>query len=273
MREVAARLDAPLAVSESASDLRQLARLAVEDGVERLVVVGGDGSLHLVVQELAESDCALVPVAAGRGNDLAACLGLCPVPEPLEDWIASGPVRRVDLGRAGEVCFAVHCGVGFDSEAARWANEQRLVGGILSYPLSVFRTLATFSPPHIQVEYEGGVFDERAMFVVCANCWRFGGGMRIAPEASIEDGLLDVVMVRRVSKVVALRLFSLVYAGRHVEHPAVSVVKTPWARISLDREMEMYGDGEAMLSVGQEALEVKVLPGVLKVVGHPSRGQ
>lgn len=255
-------------VTASGAELRARSRQAVEDGVERLVVAGGDGSLHLVAQELAGTPCALAPLAAGRGNDLTTCLGLRPLPDPLEDWIAAGPIRGVDLGRAGDVYFGVHCGVGFDSEAARWANEQRLVTGILSYPLSVFRTLVRFKPPSLRVEYEGGVFDDRAMFVVCANCWRFGGGMKIAPEASIEDGLLDVVMVRRVSRPVALRLFSLVYSGRHIDHPAVTLVKTPWARISLDRNMEMYGDGEAMLWVGKEPLEVRVLPGALRVVGR-----
>jgi diacylglycerol kinase (ATP) len=173
------------------------------------------------------------------------------------------------VGRAGEIRFGVHCGVGFDSEAARWANEQRLVGGVLSYPLAFVRTLVRFESPRLRVEYEGGRFDGEAMFVVCANCWRFGGGMRIAPDASIVDGLLDLVLVRRVSRRVAVRLFSLVYSGRHVEHPAVTVVRTRWARISLDREMEMYGDGEAMLCVGREPLAVEALPGGLKVVGAP----
>ena len=269
LRRVAGRLGASLAVSESGDHLRELARRAVGDGVERLVVAGGDGTLHLVVQELARSECALVPLAAGRGNDLTTCLDLRPVPERLEEWIGEGPLRRVDLGRAGDVWFGVHCGVGFDSEAARWANEQTIVGGILSYPLAVLRTLVAFEAPHLRVEHEGGVFDERAMFVVCANCWRFGGGMKVAPDAAIDDGLLDVVLVRRVSTWLALRLFALVYHGRHVDHPAVTVVKTPWARISLDREMEMYGDGEPMLGVGGEPLDVRVAPGARRVVGRP----
>ncbi len=267
LREAAGRLGTTVEVTESAGDLRRRARRAVDDGVERLVVAGGDGSLHHAIQELAGSDCALAALAAGRGNDLTTCLGLHPVPESLERWIAEGPVRPVDVGRAGEVRFGVHCGVGFDSEAARWANEQRLVGGILSYPLSVLRTLARFVPPEIRVDYEGGRYDGEAMFVVCANCWRFGGGMKIAPQASLEDGLLDMVIVRRVSRPLALRLFSLVYAGRHVDHPAVIVVKTPRARISLDREMEMYGDGEAMLMVGSDPLDVRVLPDALRIVG------
>ena len=95
--------------------------------------------------------------------------------------------------------------------------------------------------------------------------------MKIAPEASLEDGLLDVVIARRVSRGTLLRLLPLLYMGRHVAHPAVSVVKTPWVRLSLDRRMEMYGDGEAMLWIGEEPLDVRVQPGGLKVVGGGSR--
>lgn len=266
LREVARRLDAPLHATTSGSDLRDQARRAVEEGVERLVVVGGDGTFHLVLQELAGTDCALVPVPAGRGNDLASCLGLDGRSRRLAERVTELPVERVDVGRAGAVTFGVHCGVGFDSEAARWANEQRLASGILGYPLSVLRTLWSFEPPRMSLEHAGGRFEGEAMLVVCANCWRFGGGMRIAPEASIRDGLLDVVLVRKVSRAMLLAIFPLVYFGRHVGHPAVDIVKSPWARIALDRRMRMYGDGEPMEWVSEEPLEVEVQPAALQVV-------
>jgi diacylglycerol kinase (ATP) len=243
------------------------ARAAVADGVERLVVVGGDGSMHLVAQELAGSACALAPIAAGRGNDLAVCVG---VPSDLSaalEQAFEGPVRSIDCGRAGDVVFVVHCGVGFDSEAARWANRQQLVKGVLSYHLAALRTVLDFVPPRLRIEYPGGVFEDEAMLVVCANCWRFGGGFKIAPDASLQDGLLDVVIARRVSRLQLLALLPRVYSGRHVGHPAVEIIRTPWARISVDRPMEMHGDGEAMVWLGSEPLDVRVEPAALKVVG------
>lgn len=264
--EVAGRLNAPLRVSSSGDDLRAEARRAVDDGIERLVVVGGDGTFHLALQELVGSECALVPVPAGRGNDLASCLGLGAEPRRLIERVTEHPVDAIDVGRAGRIAFAVHCGVGFDSEAAQWANQQRVASGILAYPLSVLRTLWHFRPPRLTVEHAGGRFDGEATLVVCANCWRFGGGMRIAPEASIRDGLLDVVVVRKVSRPMLLAIFPLVYFGRHVGHPAVEIVKSPWARIALDRRMRMYGDGEAMEWVTEEPLDVRVEPGALRVV-------
>lgn len=270
LRQVAAELGARVDTSASAEDLRLRAQRAVADGVERLVVVGGDGTFHLVAQELAGTDCALVPVAAGRGNDLATCLAagasFGATRRRLIERLTEAPVERIDVGRAGRIAFLVHCGVGFDSEAARWANEQRIARGILAYPLSVLRTLWHFTPPRLAVDYQGGRFDAPAMFVVCANCWRFGGGMRIAPDASLTDGRLDLVLVRKVSRPMLLAIFPLVYFGWHVGHPAVRIVRSPWARISLDRRMRMYGDGEAMEWVGAEPLEVRVEPGALRVV-------
>jgi len=269
VRDLARDLGLPVHVTTSADDLRLQARKAVSEGLERLAVAGGDGSFHIVAQELAGSSCALAPIAAGRGNDFATCTG---VPRVLEEALRvamEAPIRRVDCGRAADVRFVVHCGVGFDSEAARWANEQGLAKGILSYPLSVLRTMIRFKPPRLRVEYDGGVFEDEAMFVVCANCWRFGGGMKIAPEASLEDGLLDVVIARRVSVPAILALLPRVYFGRHVSHPAVKIVRTPWARISLDRRLEMYGDGEAMLWVGREPVEVRVESAGLRVVAGP----
>lgn len=266
LREVARELAAPIHASSSAEDLRLEARNAVEQGVERLVVVGGDGTFHLVAQELAGTDCALVPVPAGRGNDFAVCLGTGDERRRLGDRVTQAPAVTIDVGRAGGIAFVVHCGVGFDSEAARWANQQHLARGILGYPLAVLRTLVTFTAPRLRVEHQGGRFDGEAMFVVCANCWRFGGGMRIAPGASLTDGALDVVLVRKVSRATLLALFPLVYFGRHLGHPAIDVVQSAWARVAIDPPMRMYGDGEPMRKVGAEPLEVRVEPGALRVV-------
>jgi len=269
---VARRRGVSLHVSTSREDLRAAARSAVADGVERLIMVGGDGSMHLAAQELVGSECALAPIAAGRGNDLATCVGVAGDLLPALERAFEAPVRAVDCGRAGEVVFVVHCGVGFDSEAARWANRQRLVKGILAYPLAVLRTLIDFVPPRLRIEYQGGVFEDQAMFVICANCWRFGGGMKIAPHASLEDGLLDVVIARRISRATLLMLLPRVYSGRHIDHPAVEIIKTPWVRISIDRRMEMHGDGEAMLWLGSEPLDVRIEPAALRIVGDPVLG-
>lgn len=279
-----------LGVSRDVGHLRRLAREAVEEGVERLLVAGGDGTLHHVVQELAGTACALAPLPVGRGNDLAATLESPGEIDAVLRQGAAGETRAMDLGRlvgarrgradrsrvAGESPatvppadrFAVYCGVGFDSEAARWVTARpHLLKGPPVYAQAVLRTLVRFVPPEIEVEHDDGTFRGRAMFVVAANCPRFGGGMRIAPEAEVDDGLLDLVIVREVSRRALLAVFPRVYRGTHVDHPAVEIVRTRRARIRLDREMEMYADGEPFRRVGSDGVELAVQPAALRVAG------
>ena len=123
-----------------------------------------------------------------------------------------------------------------------------------------------FKPPVIRVEHDGGVYERGAMFAVVSNHSRFGAGMFIAPEAKIDDGMLDLVVVEAISKVKLLRIFPKVYKGEHVGHPAVTIVRTRSARIYVDRTMTMASDGEPIIEVGEQGVEVSVRPGALGVV-------
>jgi diacylglycerol kinase (ATP) len=105
------------------------------------------------------------------------------------------------------------------------------------------------------------------MFAVAANLPTFGGGMRIAPEARIDDGMLDLVIVRKIPKLTLLRIFPKVYSGRHVGHAACLVVKTRRVEITLDREMVLFGGGEPMLAMTpREPVTIEIVPGGLAVV-------
>jgi diacylglycerol kinase (ATP) len=143
----------------------------------------------------------------------------------------------------------------------------RILRGPLVYFYSVIHTLATFKPPRMKVVYDGGTFEGKVMFTVVNNLPRFGGGMRIAPDAEIDDGLLDLVIVREIPKPVLLSVFPKVYGGRHVGHPAVLMARTRRAEITLDRDMTMYGGGEPVRPVTTgEPVAVEVVPGALRVV-------
>jgi diacylglycerol kinase (ATP) len=119
----------------------------------------------------------------------------------------------------------------------------------------------------VTVEHDGGRFHGPAMFVTLANGPAFGGGMRIAPEAENDDGVLDLVIVKAIPRRTLLAVFPKVYAGRHVGHPAVELVRTRRARFALDREMTAFADGEPMLPVGAAGIELEVVPGALAVCG------
>jgi diacylglycerol kinase (ATP) len=268
IRVLASRHGAGLCVSRRVEDLAEQARRAAADGVERLLVAGGDGTMHHAVQGLAGTSCALGVIPLGSGNDLAGSLGIPPDLDAAVERAVKGEVRRIDLLRVGETFCVSYAGVGFDSEVTRYANETKILRGPLIYAYAVIHTLITFVPPRMRVVWDDGTFEGKVMFAVVNNLPRFGGGMRIAPDAVIDDGLLDLVIVREVAKPVLLSIFPKVYNGRHVHHPAVHVSRTRRAEITIDRTMTMYGGGEPLQVVeAGEPVVVEVVPGGLGIVG------
>jgi diacylglycerol kinase (ATP) len=254
-------------LSRDAVDLAEQAGRAVAEGVERLIVAGGDGSFHHAAQGLAGTDCALGLVPLGRGNDLAAALG---IPRGLQEstsFAEHGPVRRIDVGSVNGILFTGYCGLGFDSEAARIAQAApSYLRGPLAYGYSVLRTLWSFEPPVLELQYDGGEFEGRAMFAVACNISRFGGGMLIAPTARADDGLLDLVIAREIGRLELLRVFPRVYRGGHVTHPAVRIVRTRTVSIRVDRSMTVAADGEPLFEAGASPISVSLRPGALRVV-------
>lgn len=261
---------AALRVSRSSDDLVEQARQAVADGVDRLLVAGGDGTFHFVAQGLAGSSCALGPIPTGRGNDFAADLGVPTDLEAAVRFALSGPVREIDLGRVGDRFFTGYFGVGFDSEAAHVAQgAPGFLVGPLPYIYGVLRTLMTFEPPVLKVDREGESFEDRAMFAVVCNVSRFGGGMRIAPMARIDDGELDLVVARELTRLQILRVFPKVFSGEHIHHPAVQTSRLQSVQIEVDRPLIMACDGEPIGRVAGGAIEVKIAPRALRVISSP----
>jgi len=266
LRELAAEAGAELILSESAEDLTIQARRAADAGVERLLVGGGDGTVHHTLPGLIGSDCALAVLPLGSGNDIAGSLGMPGDLEAAVHQALSGPVATVDCARVEDRPYLGVAGVGFDSAANETANKVRRLSGGLIYIYSVLHTLITFHPPSFDIEYEGGRYQDGAMLVVLANTPRFGGGMKVAPEARMDDGLLDLVIVRAVPKHLFLRVFPKVYKGEHISHPAVFTARTSWAQVRLDPPLHVYGDGERLVPVPEGGVHFAVMPGAVRVV-------
>jgi diacylglycerol kinase (ATP) len=241
---------------------------AVGDGVDTLVVVGGDGMVHLGVNLCAETGTRLAVVAAGTGNDFARNLGL-PLRDPAAavDLLGRGTTRRIDLGRvrhglAGEKWFGGVLGAGFDAVVNARARRMRWPRGQMRYNLAVLRELPVFRPIPYVVDVDGERIVTRAMLVTVANTTSFGGGMRVCPEADVTDGLLDVMIVGELSIPAFLRVFPKVYSGTHVTHPAVRMLRGE--RVRLDAAgIHSQADGEPF---AQLPVECEVVPGALDVV-------
>ncbi len=281
MRVLAGRLGIGIVVSRRVEDLANQAWRAAEDGIERLLVVGGDGTMHHAAQGLAGTSTALAAIPTGTGNDLARALE---VPRGLEAAVRYGltaPVRRIDLIRAGETVCVGYAGMGFDSEVTRVANRIQRLRGPWIYPWAALRTLAGFSPPFARITWDawgardggaaGASFEGPIMLVDAANLPTYGGGMQIAPSARIDDGLLDLVIVKAVSGLTFLRVFPKIYKGGHVGHPAFVTARARRVEMELSEEMELFGGGEPIRQVAAgEKVVLEVWAEGLAVVGGPA---
>ena len=242
---------------------RELGRAAASAG-ETAVALGGDGLIGAVAGALRETGGVLGVLPGGRGNDFARALGIPLEPRAACDVLAGGVTKELDLGEADGRTFIGIASCGFDSEANRVANETRLVRGNLVYAYGALRALIGWRPATFTVELDGGAPRTATGYTVAAaNSKAYGGGMWLAPDASLEDGLLDVVIVGDVPKARFLRLLPTVFKGEHVRQPGVEVLRCRELRISAERSFEMYADGDPIASL---PVTVRALPSAIKVL-------
>lgn len=241
----------------------ELARRAVADGYDALVAVGGDGMLHLALQAVAGTEVALGVVPSGSGNDFARLLGLEPhQPEAAADVIAAGDVRTIDAGRVGSTWFAGVLSSGFDSAVNERANRMRWPKGRMRYNVAIVAELGVFHAMPFRILLDDVPLETEAMLVAVGNGVSYGGGMRVCPGARIDDGLLAVTVLSKISKLEFLRVFPKVYDGTHVDHPAVTVHEA--RRVTLEAEHAIaYADGEPLQPL---PVTVECVPGAVRVL-------
>jgi diacylglycerol kinase (ATP) len=235
--------------TRSLEDARLAACQAAPE-VDAVVAVGGDGTVGACAAGLADGGlgtrAALGVVPAGAGNDAARSLGL-PADDPLA---AAGLLTRLrrrpaDLATVAGRAYLNVAGAGFDSEVNRVANQRlgwargrpRYVGAVLAQ-LVVGRTA------RFELVLDGRAQRLEGWLVAVANGPSYGGGMRVAPRASLADGLLDVVVIGAIGRLELLRTFPKVFSGAHVDHPAVAVHRAARVDLDADRALAVYADGE-----------------------------
>ena len=209
-------------------EARDLARQAVADGVESLVVVGGDGMVHLAVNELVHTDTSLGIIPAGTGNDAARYFGIPRKdPQAAADVVVAGHVRTVDVGRVGPHHFLCVLSAGFDAVVNERANHMRWPTGQMRYNLATLAELRVFEPLRYTLDLDGETRQVEAMLVAVGNGPSFGGGLRITEGAELDDGLLDVVLFHPVSKLELLRTYPKLFSGTHTDPPGLRAPPGP----------------------------------------------
>jgi YegS/Rv2252/BmrU family lipid kinase len=252
-----------IALTHDLDDAGALAGQAAREG-QAVVALSGDGVLGAVAGALREVAGAVLGVLpGGKGNDFARMAGIPPDLEAACDVVARGVARPVDLGDAGGRTFVGIASLGFDSDANRYADAvpARLGRGV--YVVGALRALARWHPAAFDVVVDGEPIAFDGWSVAAANSGAYGGGMRLAPDARLDDGLLDVVLTSATSRATFLRTFPKVFRGDHVDEPSVRVLRGAEVRISADRPFTVYADGEP---VGDLPIVVRAVPAALQVL-------
>jgi diacylglycerol kinase (ATP) len=237
--------------------------------VDAIVVVGGDGMAHLGTNLCAGKGVPIALVPAGTGNDAAVMLGM-PLANTAKSvrLILAGlsspkKIDAVKIGHGGTTTWALgSASAGFDALANARANAISWPKGPMRYYVAMLLELAKFKPIKYQSVIDGTPRDFEAMLCVVSNTGVFGGGMLVVPDASVTDGTLDVLLVKKMSRLKFVTIFPKVYKGTHVTDKDVEIVRA--SKVSIKAAgMPIYSDGEY---VGQAPFEAEVVSGALLVV-------
>ncbi len=269
-------------------DVTHFARQAAAAGAEAVLVVGGDGTVNGAVNGLAGTDVALGVLPMGTGNVWAAELGLIPIPTPLHrpdplaaaEALSTGHVRCIDLGRATclgpekaghERYFLLWAGVGFDAAVARHVEtELRQVKrrlGAISFLVAGASLLLRYLGTHAEVRIDEDIWSERVVLLLVCNAQLYAGMVRVAPEARLDDGLLNVYLFKGRGFASLVRLLLSVLARRHRRDPQIIHHTARQVVVETVRPLPVQVDGEP---IGATPIRFDIVPGALKILVPPT---
>ena len=241
----------------------ELAKVAAEEG-EIAVSYGGDGLAGAVAHGLRGSEGVLGVLPGGRGNDFARKLGIPKEPAAAAEVLAHAEPQTVDVGEVDGRTFLGIASYGFDSDCQDLANATKVVRGQLVYVYSALRTLAGWKPARLSFSADDG--EERTISgyaVAACNSGVFGGGMALAPDASLSDGLLDVALTLDSSKLTYLRGIPKVFKGTHLADPSFELFRARELRVAAERPFRIYADGDP---IGVTPATIRAVPAALDVL-------
>ena len=257
-------------------ELLASARAAVRSKPDALVVVGGDGIVNLGANLVAGTKVPLGIIPSGTGNDMARALG---IPHDntegairvLSAALQAGP-RTIDAARIGYVddatglpaerWFLCALSAGFDAIVNERANNMRNPKGPSRYIIALMIELAKLRRISYRLTLDGRVIETEGSLVSLGNGISLGGGMNITPDAKLDDGLLDVLIVKPLGRIAFMRIFPRVFKGTHVTDARVSITRAKKVRLEAD-DVAAYGDGER---IGKLPIDVEVVPGAVRVL-------
>lgn len=261
----ALRLPTRAVATDHLEHAEDLTREAAANG-EVAAALGGDGLVGRVAGALRGTDGLLAILPGGRGNDLARVLGIPSDPAQACRVIAEGTPTALDLGEVDGRTFIGIASCGFDSDANRIANEAPSRLGNLVYAYGALRALVGWTPATFEVELDGEPLRYRGWSLAAANSKAYGGGMFLAPDARLDDGLLDVVIVRESTKRHFLVQLPKVFKGTHVDDERFEVHRAREVVVRADRPFSLYADGDP---IAQLPATIRAVPAAVRVLLAP----
>ncbi len=242
----------------------ELTRWLQKKGYSQLLVAGGDGTLHEVINGLDLSkDITIGVIPTGTGNDFARSIKPRLDVKQAVKIIAQGKSKLIDLGQVNDKRFINISGVGFDAEIAKEVNTKlRFVKGRLAYLFALVKVLALYKCRPVDIYVNGGMLTKNILFLAVANAPYVGGGMKIVPDAVINDGVFHICLAFDTSKLDILSTLPRVYNGSHISHPKVMTIKADEVKLVSKYPFAVHADGEL---IGTLPATFKLLPQVLKV--------
>jgi YegS/Rv2252/BmrU family lipid kinase len=250
-----------LEYSESLEHAGTLARTASERG-DVVIAAGGDGTVGALAAAVAEAQGVLGIVPAGRGNDFARQLGIPSEPERVAAVLRDAEPVAVDLAEAAGRLVAGSVYTGVDAVANAYTNRSRLPAG-LAYYVGPLRAVMGWRSAAYRITVDGEVIDHSGFTVVVANSGYYGNGLHIAPAAAVDDGALDVVVIKDCPKRSFFSVMRELPKGEHVRRPIIATMRATEVRVEADRELPFGADGEI---IGTLPVTVRIRPAVLRTL-------
>jgi len=253
-------------VTQTPGEMRGEINNAPSMGFDVILLVGGDGTVHEAFSAIKETGLPLGLIPCGRGNDFARNIGLTLNLER-SCFIPAKPLfREIDLPTVNNIPYGSIACTGFDADVNRYARDKRgYFGGTPGYIICVIKALRAFRPFNAEIEIDDYHWGGPVMMIAAANGPFYGGGMKIAPDAKMDDRLLDVCIIKEVSKWELLRQFPKVFQGKHSTHPKVILKSCRNVRVISTEKREIFADGEYVgnipgtVSIGKQ--RIQIMPG------------
>ncbi|HZE82105.1 MAG TPA: diacylglycerol kinase family protein [Candidatus Polarisedimenticolia bacterium] len=257
---------------DSRVEIRISESLEDPENFSAALIFGGDGTIHRHLAPLHQRQIPMLVVPTGSGNDFAKALGIRNVDIAVRAWkqfcIDGKNVREIDLGvirtDAEEVLFCCVAGVGMDAEANARANRMPAwLKGKGGYMLAALQSLIAFKPAEMSITATGREIRGPMFFIAAGNAQSYGGGMKVTPHATLDDGLLDICVVSKMNKLKLLCWVPTIFFGAHLRLKQVEYFQAKQIRIEAERQLDLYADGEF---AGRTPVEIGIIPRGLRVI-------